>query len=173
VILSLLLAAFVLAGLFAAAVVTSRRRRTALKRLGDSPGWRWSARDDAAYAGLRGRPFGPASGRRATDVLRGTHRGRPVLVFDYSWLRYSSDGEGRQRGTIGRAAVCVLTLSAEHPSASMGGRWRRRSWVRVDRDTLLSWRPGLHTADTVPGQLDALSDVADALDARAAGTLAG
>ena len=172
-ILSLLLAALLLAGLFAAAVVTSRRRRTALRRLGDAPDWHWAARDDDAYDGLRGRPFGPASGRRATDVLRGTHRGRPVLVFDYSWMRYSSDSEGRERSTIGRAAVCVLTLSAEHPAASMGGRWGRRSRVRVDGDTLLSWRPGLHTADTVPAQLDALSDVADALEAQSAGTLAG
>ena len=172
-ILSLLLAALLLGGLLAAAVVTSLRRRTAVRRLAEARGWRWAAREDDACAGLTGRPFGPASGRRAQNVVRGTHRGRRFVAFDYSWMRYSSDGQGRQRSTIGRAAVCVLTLSTEHPPAKLGPRWGRRLRVRVDGDTLWCWRPGLLTADTIEGQLDALSAFADDLDAEAAGTLAG
>ena len=171
--LSLLLAVVLLAGLFAAAVVTSQRRRTALRRLGDAPGWRWAARDDEAYAGLHGRPFGPASGRRATNVLRGTHRGRPALVFDYSWLRYSSDGQGRQRGTIGRAAVCVLSVGAEQPPVPRRVRWtgRRKLHLGAAPGRVWSWRPGLLTADALEAQLDAVCDLTCA--SGGAGTLAG
>lgn len=172
-ILSLLLASALLVAMTVAAVVTSLRRRTALRRLADARGWRWAARDDEACAGLTGPVFRPASGRRAQNVLRGTHRDLPFVAFDCSWLRWSSDGQGRQRSTLGRAAVCVLTVGGEQPAVPKRVRWvgRRRLHVRSGNGQVWCWHPGLLTADTVEAQLDAVHGLL--CGSGAAGTLAG
>jgi hypothetical protein len=48
-------------------------------------GWRYTERDHSLVDRFRGQPFGTGNNRRAQHVLRGRHRERDALAFEYSY----------------------------------------------------------------------------------------
>lgn len=94
------------------------KHREALATLAAARGWTLTERDDDVLDGFSGTPFGRGSRRRARHVLRGTHRGRPLLAFDYSFQTTTTNGKTTQTQTH-RFAVCALGLPATVPALEL------------------------------------------------------
>jgi len=116
--------AFLLPVAFAAIAVTAlwwgwhsaKKRREMLHQFALGNGWTWTHRDDACTQQFAGAPFGQGDHRRATNVLRGDFRGRPMVAFDYSYQTHSTDSNGHRSTTTHRYAICALGLPASVPT---------------------------------------------------------
>lgn len=94
------------------ALWVERRRRDGLHALAQQRGWQLVGRDDVWAGAFEGEPFGRGSSRRADGVLTGTHGGRDVVAFDYSFRTHSTDGDGQRQVRTHRYGVVVLRLPA-------------------------------------------------------------
>ena len=103
-----LVGAAVLAG--GTALWRERRRHAALRAFAVRQGWQLVRRDDVWARELEGEPFGRGTGRRCEDVLLGTHGGRDVVAFDYSFRTHSTDANGQRQTRTHRYAVALLRL---------------------------------------------------------------
>ena len=108
-----LVALAVVAG--ATALWLERSRRQALQTVARAHGWQLVRRDDVWVDAFEGEPFGAGSGRRAEHVLTGTHDGRDLVAFDYSFTTHSTDADGQQQARTHRYGVVVLRLPAPVP----------------------------------------------------------
>ena len=101
--------------------VTARiRRDRAQRELAGIGRWDRQARDADLPTSFAGAPFDAGHARLATDVLRGRHGGRRVLVFDYHYKVGSGSGGGVQRFWV----ACVEDLPAPLPLLEVVGRAR-------------------------------------------------
>ncbi|MGH3877595.1 MAG: DUF3137 domain-containing protein [Actinophytocola sp.] len=82
-------------------------------------GWRYTERDRSLIDRFRGDPFGRGHGRDAKHALRGEHRGRQVLAFEYSYKETEGSGDDR-RTTTYRHTVVSLSLPAARPTLQVG-----------------------------------------------------
>lgn len=72
-------------------------------------GWRYAERDDALVERFDGQPFGTGHGRRAYHVLRGRHRDRDVLAFEYVYKETTGSGDDRRTETYYFTVVALGT----------------------------------------------------------------
>lgn len=91
-----LLALVVLAAYFS--YQRAKRRREAFALAAQQRGWGYAARDDRWVGRFGGAPFGIGHGRTATNVVTGTHDGRPFIAFDYRYrtTEHSTNAQGQQ-----------------------------------------------------------------------------
>lgn len=95
-------------------------RRARYLAVAQEHGWSYTPRDDALAHRFDGEPFGRGSRRRASHVLRGSHEGREVVAFHYSYVTRSSDGQ-QQTSQTHRFTVCALGLPAALPRLELTG----------------------------------------------------
>jgi hypothetical protein len=77
----------------------AKKRREGLAAFAASRGWTFTESDDSLLERFEGEPFGVGQDREAVNVLRGTAQGRPMVVFDYSYVTTSTstDANGNTR----------------------------------------------------------------------------
>ncbi len=99
---------------FVADLWATRRRHERNRAFAASIGWAYQESDPDLIGRWQGEPFGQGSARRATEVLRGRFRGRPVTSFTYRW----TTGSGKNRTTHTRHVV-ALDLPAFLPTLQL------------------------------------------------------
>lgn len=82
-------------------------------------GWRFTPRDRSLVNRFLGDPFGEGHSRDAEFVLRGEHRGRPVMAFEYSYKETHGTGD-EQRTETYTYTVAALSLPAPKPTLQVG-----------------------------------------------------
>lgn len=93
-----------------------RRRHLRLAAFVAGQGWQLEpSRPDLARC-WDGAPFGAGERRRADDVLTGSHHGRSIVAFEYSYVTRSTDGQGHTTTTNHRYTVCVVAMPAALPT---------------------------------------------------------
>lgn len=88
-------------------------------------GWRYLERDRGLVKRFNGAPFGRGHDRRAEHVLRGTHRGRRLVAFEYSYKETEGSGDDRRTRTYPFTVVGLAT-PAPRPTLELS----RESWGR-------------------------------------------
>lgn len=71
--------------------VNKRKRQDRISRFAASRGLTYEQRNDAWTQMPWGSPFGEGSSRKASNVLTGNLKGRPVVTFDYQYTTGSGD----------------------------------------------------------------------------------
>ena len=102
-----------------------KRRRERLLAFAARHGWSYLARDDSLLGRWRGAPFGSGSEPKCRHVLRGEYGGRPSTVFQFEYVTYSTDSQGRRQRHVHRYMITALGLPRVLP------------WVQVTRERLL------------------------------------
>jgi hypothetical protein len=82
-------------------------------------GWRYTERDRSLADRFLGEPFGRGHGRNAEHVLRGEHRGRQVMAFEYSYKETHGSGQDRRTDTYTHTVV-ALSLPSDKPMLQIG-----------------------------------------------------
>lgn len=82
-------------------------------------GWRYTDRDRSLVNRFVGTPFGQGHGRDAQHVLRGEHRGRQILAFEYSYRETHGSGQDQRTETYTHTVV-ALSLPAGKPTLQVG-----------------------------------------------------
>ncbi|MBZ5736236.1 DUF3137 domain-containing protein [Nocardioides sp. TRM66260-LWL] len=91
-----------------------QRHRAALTAFATARGWSLADSDPSLVHRFSGEPFGRGFGRRTRHVLRGTHAGRPFVVFDY--VHKTRDGSGENARTVThRHCLTVIELGVRTP----------------------------------------------------------
>jgi hypothetical protein len=112
----LVVTAVTAAAIVAAAVRRSRRdeaRHEALFVHAVTRGWDYTVADDDLAERWIGAPFGEGRDRHATNVIRGTHRHRSFVAFDYEYDTASADGAS---GSLRRCSVVAVAMPAYLPT---------------------------------------------------------
>lgn len=81
-------------------------------------GWRYVERDKSLRNRFLGSPFGAGHGRDVRHVLRGEHRGRPILTFQYSYQETQGSGDNQQTTTY-YYTVASLSLPSPKPTLEL------------------------------------------------------
>lgn len=81
--------------------------------------WDFRPSDPALVSRFSGAPFGTGYGQRASNVLLGTHEGRPLVAFDYHYTT-SSGGGKTYSSTTHSYSVIALNLGVRTPGLSVG-----------------------------------------------------
>jgi hypothetical protein len=102
-----------------------KRRRERLQAFAAQHGWTYQQRDDSLLGTYRGEPFGSGEDRKCKYVLRGTYRGRPSTVFEFEYVTYTTDSEGRRQRHVHHNMVGLLGLPRVLP------------WVQVTREGIM------------------------------------
>jgi hypothetical protein len=85
------LAVAVLAVVFS--YLAAKKRREAMLAFATSRGWRFEADQPLLVDRFSGPPFGLGFGRRAYNVLYGSHEGRDLVSFDYEYKTQTTNGK--------------------------------------------------------------------------------
>lgn len=72
-------------------------------------GWRYTEKDNDLAGRFEGRPFNIGHSRRARHVLRGTHRGREVVAFEYVYKETTGAGDDRKTEVYHNTVVALPT----------------------------------------------------------------
>jgi len=88
-----------------------RRRRERNASFAVSQGWSYLAEDPSLVFLCSTKPFGVGDRQRATEAIRGNHRGRGFVVFCYQYDTTSTDSEGHTT----RTTHYVQVASIEEP----------------------------------------------------------
>jgi hypothetical protein len=78
-------------------------------------GWTYTERDRSLVNRFLGDPFGQGHGRNAQHALRGEHRGRQIMAFEYSYQETHGSGKDQRTETY-RFTVVALSLPAGKPT---------------------------------------------------------
>jgi uncharacterized protein DUF3137 len=116
--------------------LAARKRREELVAFAAARGWTFVQEEPRLVDRFSGPPFGSGFGRRAYNVLFGTHDGRDLVSFDYEYRTRTSNGK-QTTTTVHRFSVLGL---------SMGVVMRPLS---VDPENLLDRFVGRLTADDI------------------------
>jgi uncharacterized protein DUF3137 len=82
-------------------------------------GWRYTERDRSLVDRFLGDPFGRGHSRNAEHVLRGEHRGRRILAFEYTFKETHGSGQDRRTETYTHTVVSV-SLPSDKPTLQVG-----------------------------------------------------
>ncbi|MEO6957601.1 MAG: DUF3137 domain-containing protein [Antricoccus sp.] len=106
--------------------VNGQKRRERISRFAASRGLTYEQRNDAWTRMDWGSPFGEGSSRKASNVLTGHLKGRPVVTFDYQFTTGSGDDQTTHNYVITAAQIprAFPKLVVDPESAS--GRMARR-----------------------------------------------
>jgi hypothetical protein len=117
---ALLFAAFL--ALAVVAVVFSyyaaKKRREAMLAFATARGWRYEQEQPELVDRFTGPPFGMGFGRQAYNVLYGTHDGRDLVSFDYTYKTQTSDGKTTTTHTH-TFSVLALRMGVPMPPLSV------------------------------------------------------
>lgn len=112
--------------------VAAKKRRETFAAVAAQRGWTYTARDDSWAERFDGPPFGQGHGRRAGNVLQGTHDGRSFVAFDYVY-RTTETSTGANGQTTSHEeshdySIVAVTTQAVLPHLQvtpegMFGRW--------------------------------------------------
>ncbi|MFC4858933.1 hypothetical protein [Actinophytocola glycyrrhizae] len=95
-----------------------KKKVEAFTALAGERGWRYTERDRGLARRFTGTPFGEGHGRDARHVLTGTHRGRPVLAFEYSYKETRGSGDDRRTRTY-HYTIVSTGLPAPKPTLQL------------------------------------------------------
>ena len=73
--------------------IAAAKRREEMAAYAAQHGWTYVADDSSLVDRWDGEPFGRGFGRRAFNVVTGTHDGRPFTSFDYEYKTQQSNGK--------------------------------------------------------------------------------
>lgn len=117
--------AFVFAAFLAFAVLVvvlsylaAKKRRETMQTFAVGRGWRYEAEQPLLVDRFSGPPFGIGFGRSAYNVLYGTHDGRDLVSFDYTYKTQSSDGKTTTTHTH-TFSVLALRMGVRMPPLSV------------------------------------------------------
>lgn len=91
-----------------------RHREKVCRAWAAATGWTYVGSDQSLVHRWRGKPFHLGHSRRASEVVRGTYRGRAATSFTY---RYTT-GSGKNRHTVSHHVV-ALALPAALPTVQL------------------------------------------------------
>jgi len=97
--------------------VQARRRRSAMTEYAAARGWRYVEEEPLLVDRFTGSPFGEGSGRRAFNVVYGSHDGRDFVSFDYEY-RIRSSGQNSSTTTY-QLSVLALSMGAFMPELTV------------------------------------------------------
>jgi hypothetical protein len=98
--------------------LAAKKRLEAMAAYAAGRGWRFEAEQPLLVDRFTGPPFGLGSGRRAYNVLYGTHDGRDLVSFDYEYKTQTSNG--KQTTThVHRFSVLGLSMGIHMPPLSV------------------------------------------------------
>jgi hypothetical protein len=98
--------------------LAAKKRREAMLAYAAGRGWRFEAEQPLLVDRFTGPPFGLGSGRRAYNVLYGTHEGRDLVSFDYEYKTHTSNGK-RTTTQVHRFSVLGLSMGIHMPPLSV------------------------------------------------------
>jgi hypothetical protein len=117
--------AFIFAAFLALAVLVvvlsylaAKRRRETMQAFAVARGWRYEPDQPLLVDRFSGPPFGLGFGRQAYNVLYGTHDGRDLVSFDYTYKTRSSDGKTTTTHTH-TFSVLALRMGVAMPPLSV------------------------------------------------------
>ena len=98
--------------------LAAKKRREAMATYAAGRGWRFEAEQPLLVDRFSGPPFGLGFGRRAYNVLYGSHDGRDLVSFDYEYKTQTSNG--KQTTThVHRFSVLGLSMGMFMPALSV------------------------------------------------------
>jgi hypothetical protein len=98
--------------------LAAKKRREAMQAFAAARGWRYEAEQPELVDRWSGPPFGMGSGRQAYNVLYGTHDGRDLVSFDYTYKTETSDGKTTTTHTH-TFSVLALRMGVSMPALSV------------------------------------------------------
>ena len=115
-----IIAAFAVFGIGAAVYgyVAAKRRREEMATYAASRGWTYAEVQPLLVDRFVGPPFGLGFGRRAHNVLFGSHDGRDLVSFDYEYKTQTSNGKTTTTH-VHRFSVLRLSMGVLLPSMSV------------------------------------------------------
>ena len=105
-------------GAAVAGYLAARKRRQALLDLSAARGWTFAEEEPLLVDRFSGPPFGEGFGRRATNVVYGSHDGRDFVAFDYEYKTQTGSGKNQTTSTH-RFSVLALSTRAVLPPLSV------------------------------------------------------
>lgn len=96
-----------------------QRRRRLWAAFARAHGWQYAVEDPSLADAFGGVPFGQGRNRRATDVLTGTWRGRPLAAFSYSYQTRTSGQNGQTQTQTHWYAVVALRTAGFLPQVEI------------------------------------------------------
>jgi hypothetical protein len=110
-----LLVVIIAAGVLIVRWQLHKRKVAALTALAVGRGWSYREQDGNLTERYLGTPFGQGFGKRAEYVLTGSHQGRSLVAFEYSYKERQGSGKNRRTVTY-RNTVLVLETPAARPT---------------------------------------------------------
>ena len=98
--------------------LAAKKRLEAMAAYAAGRGWRFEAEQPLLVERFTGPPFGLGFGRRAYNVLYGTHEGRDLVSFDYEYKTQTTDGK-QTRTQVHRFSVLGLSMGIYMPPLSV------------------------------------------------------
>jgi hypothetical protein len=98
--------------------LAAKKRREELQAFAAARGWRFEAEQPLLVDRFTGPPFGLGSGRRAYNVLYGSHDGRDLVSFDYRFETRTTQGNETRTQTH-RYSVLGLSMGVPMPPLSV------------------------------------------------------
>jgi hypothetical protein len=98
------------------------KRDQAMREFAATRGWTYQSSGAALVLSWTGQPFEAGDNRRAKHVLRGTHRGRKIIAFDYFYdQRFGRTKETYRHSVVAIELPGVLPLLEVSYEGPMGG----------------------------------------------------
>lgn len=135
-------------------VVAAARRRTAARQQSMAGyaahrEWEYRPADPALVGRFAQAPFGRGSGRTASNVILGTHDGRPFTAFDYRYT--TSNGDSNTTHTY---SVLALHLGLHAPAVAVGpANAMSRLWDKLAKSDVSVGDPAFDHAFVVKSPL--------------------
>ncbi len=98
--------------------LAAKKRREEMLAFATSRGWRFEADQPLLVERFTGPPFGLGFGRRAYNVLYGSHDGRDLVSFDYEYKTRTTNGKQTTTHTH-RFSVLGLSMGLVMPALSV------------------------------------------------------
>ena len=98
--------------------LAAKKRREELAAFAASRGWRYEVEQPLLVDRFGGPPFGLGFGRRAYNVLYGSHEGRDLVSFDYEYKTQTTNGK-QTTTQVHRFSVLGLSMGVFMPPLSV------------------------------------------------------
>ena len=98
--------------------LAAKKRREAMATYAAGRGWRFEAEQPLLVDRFTGPPFGLGFGRRAYNVLYGSHDGRDLVSFDYEYKTQTTNGK-QTTTQVHRFSVLGLSMGIVMPPLSV------------------------------------------------------
>ena len=98
--------------------LAAKKRREAMVAYAAGRGWRFEAEQPLLVDRFTGPPFGLGFGRRAYNVLYGSHESRDLVSFDYEYKTQTTNGK-QTTTQVHRFSVLGLSMGIHMPPLSV------------------------------------------------------